>query len=196
MKFFGKQAKQKGFTLIELLVAMTIIGILATIGLRSFSGAQLKSRDAKRKNDLASMQKALELYYNDFGQYPQSAGGSIVGCGDDGDPVSAHGACTWGGQFAVGDIVYMQELPIDPKGSYFYYEPSSGTGGASYYLLARLENLDDAGVARNGSDPTPMAYNVFGGTSSVCRTGGLSKCNYVVTSSNAGENDLTKTADN
>ena len=49
-----------GFTLIELLVVITIIGILAGIGLNSFQSSQKKSRDATRKSDLRQISHALE----------------------------------------------------------------------------------------------------------------------------------------
>lgn len=54
--FFNPQ----GFTLIELLVVISIIAILATIGIAVFSGAQAQARDARRKADLASIAKAVE----------------------------------------------------------------------------------------------------------------------------------------
>ena len=61
---------KKGFTLIELLVVIAILGLLATVGLSSFRTSQLKGRDSKRKSNLSQIQKALEMYYNDYGQYP------------------------------------------------------------------------------------------------------------------------------
>lgn len=61
----------KGFTLLELLVVISIIAILITVGLTSFSTAQKKGRDAKRKSDIKEVQNALEQYYSVCGyNYP------------------------------------------------------------------------------------------------------------------------------
>lgn len=60
----------KGFTLIELLVAVSILAVVATIGIGSYSQAQKLSRDAKRKQDLRSIAAALEIYKNKYGRYP------------------------------------------------------------------------------------------------------------------------------
>lgn len=64
--------KKKGFTLIELLVVIAIIGILATLAVVSLQNARKNARDAKRIADVRQMQTALELYYNDWQEYPQA----------------------------------------------------------------------------------------------------------------------------
>jgi len=64
---------KKGFTLLELLVVIGIISILVTMSFSSYSTAQKKSRDAKRKNDLKAIQNAFEQYYSICGyKYPAS----------------------------------------------------------------------------------------------------------------------------
>ncbi len=52
---------KKGFTLIELLIVISIIGILASLTLASYSGTQQKARDGVRKSDLTQIKRALEL---------------------------------------------------------------------------------------------------------------------------------------
>ena len=61
---------KKGFTLIELLVVVSIIGVLATIVLGSLNDARSSARDARRQQDIRSIQNALEVYYLDNGEYP------------------------------------------------------------------------------------------------------------------------------
>ncbi|PIZ29109.1 hypothetical protein COY44_00605, partial [Candidatus Berkelbacteria bacterium CG_4_10_14_0_8_um_filter_39_42] len=61
---------KKAFTLIELLVTIAIISTLSSIAIVSFSGQTAKARDARRKSDLANLQQALEMYYDDNGSYP------------------------------------------------------------------------------------------------------------------------------
>lgn len=60
----------KGFTLIELLLVVSIIGLLSSIIMVSFTQARMHARDAKRMLDFDAMQKALELYFADNGKYP------------------------------------------------------------------------------------------------------------------------------
>ncbi len=62
--------KQSGFTIIELLIVIAIIGILATLVLTNFQGAQAKSRDTTRQTDINSIYQKLEEFYNENGGYP------------------------------------------------------------------------------------------------------------------------------
>ena len=50
-----------GFTLIELLITVIIIAVLVVIGITVFSGTQQKARDARRRSDVISISKALEV---------------------------------------------------------------------------------------------------------------------------------------
>ena len=71
-KFLPKSASNpSGFTLVELLVVVSIIAILAVIGLTIFTGLQKNARDAKRRADVEAISKALETAYNNStAQYP------------------------------------------------------------------------------------------------------------------------------
>lgn len=64
--------QKKGFTLIELLVVVAIIGLLSTLSIVALNTARAKARDARRVSDVKQIQTALELYYNDKGDYPAS----------------------------------------------------------------------------------------------------------------------------
>lgn len=61
---------QKGFTIVELLIVIVVIGILAAITIVAFNGVQTRGKFAKVSQDLKSMQKLIELYKADNGEYP------------------------------------------------------------------------------------------------------------------------------
>jgi prepilin-type N-terminal cleavage/methylation domain-containing protein len=61
---------KNGFSLIELLVVMTIIGIIATIGMVNFTSASKSARDGRRKVDLETVRQGLVLYRAQTNTYP------------------------------------------------------------------------------------------------------------------------------
>jgi general secretion pathway protein G len=65
-----RNIKKHGFTFIEILVVATLIGILATIGIVTYSGATARARDGKRQSDIEQIRSALEMYRADNGYYP------------------------------------------------------------------------------------------------------------------------------
>lgn len=140
--------KDLGFTLIELLVVIAIISLLSSVVLASLSGARSSARDARRLQDMKQIQTALEMYYNNNGQYPEEDGdgrGSWDN-GDDGDFL----------QTLVGQG-YLSSTILDPAGTdrssndykfgYSYYRYNPGDYGCTkghYYVLGirDLETID------------------------------------------------------
>ena len=126
MKNRGHACRPAGFTLFELLITISIIGILTAIATISFSSAQKKGRDARRMQDMKSIQTAAEQYYSLVGSYPSpndvGFSGALVGTGSTG---------------------MLQTWPIDPKGvGYTAYKVGEGlnnTGG--YCVCAALEDM-------------------------------------------------------
>jgi prepilin-type N-terminal cleavage/methylation domain-containing protein len=59
-----KYSFENGFTLVEILITITIVSILATATLMAINPSSRLSaaRDSKRRVDLNSLSKALELY--------------------------------------------------------------------------------------------------------------------------------------
>lgn len=150
---------KKGFTLIELLVVIAIIGILATFIVASFSSAQQRARDARRKSDLDAVKKALELSKADCtgGYYPTMAGSGVAAY----DALETH--------LDDPDLGYIRQVPVDPSqtGNNDYQYTTSGASGTSvclntatpptrtlngnvnFLLRALLENLNDPSSAES-----------------------------------------------
>ena len=63
--------KKKGFTFIEILVVVTIIATLTAIGTVSYIQVSKQSRDTKRKDDLQTLQKEFEIFYQMNSNYPE-----------------------------------------------------------------------------------------------------------------------------
>lgn len=128
--------KTKGFTLIELLVSISIIGVLAAVGLVSFSGSQKQARDSARKSDIKQYQNSLELFANqNSGLYPSLnvSGGSNA----------STSLCT------NLNLTGCSEDPrFDDDNSFVYKYQSNGSGAGStdatrYVLWAKLETSAD-----------------------------------------------------
>jgi prepilin-type N-terminal cleavage/methylation domain-containing protein len=117
---------KRGFTLIELLVVIAIIGLLSSVVFASLNSARGKARDARRIADVRQIERAIEMYYNDFGNYPVVGGwqGTSSGC--------------YGGAGIPGIVpTYISSMPMDPLPStassgicYLYY-----SNGVDYKIL-------------------------------------------------------------
>lgn len=132
--------KYKGFTLIELLIVITIIGILATFVVASFTQAQKNARDSLRKSDIDALKKALELAKSDslYGSYyPICVGSPISGCVINNTNITTL------------EPTYIKKLPKDPSDpagvhQYVYIPKPNAcdlvTRCTSYDIYACMEN--------------------------------------------------------
>ena len=64
--------RQRGFTLIELMIVLSLIIILATMGLVQYRNSQIHAREAVLREDLFRMRDAIDQYYADKNQYPST----------------------------------------------------------------------------------------------------------------------------
>lgn len=112
-----------GFSFIEILVVVTIIGILATLGMVTYTEFLKQSRDAKRKGDLEQIRAALEMYKSNNDIYPATVTGG-------GDICNDMPYCTSG-------LFYLRKVPKDPKTNTDYYY--NNTLPTDYVLGTRLE---------------------------------------------------------
>jgi prepilin-type N-terminal cleavage/methylation domain-containing protein len=146
---------RRGFTLIELLVVIAIISLLSSVVFASLNGARVKARDAKRIADLRQIQLALEIFYDSYGYYPMTAGGSWDGQWENLSVCLETGA---GCRANIGDnssiagfVSVMSQVPQDPLDdpatlsdadpTYIYAWPPACQIGQQYRLGAVLETV-------------------------------------------------------
>lgn len=64
------RSREAGWTLIELLVVISLIMVLAAMGLAQYRNSVTSAKEAVLKTDLFRMREAIDMYYADKGQYP------------------------------------------------------------------------------------------------------------------------------
>lgn len=147
--------KQAGFTIVELLIVIVVIGILAAITIVAYNGIQARALDSTRSNDLAAIQKALELYKTEKGTYPAATANP----GSSGWELSTDVA----GTFIEELKPYIGEVPIDPVNTaasaywYYYYSPTHSvavTAGCNparggFYVLRAIYQDEGSKPASN-----------------------------------------------
>ena len=80
---------ERGFTLVELLVVISMISILAAMGVVQYRNSVQRTREATLRHGLFQMRDVIDQYYADKGKYPSSL-----------DALVSDG--------------YMRKVPVDP----------------------------------------------------------------------------------
>lgn len=105
--------KQSGFSLIEIMVVVVILGILASIVVPKIISRPDEARVVKAKQDVLSIQNALDLYKLDNGTYPTTDQGLMALVEK---PTSNPTPRDW--------KQYLKSLPKDPwSRDYLYLNP-------------------------------------------------------------------------
>ena len=104
---------QSGFTLIEILVVVIIIGILAALIVPKIMSRPDQARMVRAKNDIATIQNALDMYKLDNGFYPSDTQGlNALVQKPSGSPAPQN--------YQAGG--YLKQAPVDPWGHPYKYK--------------------------------------------------------------------------
>jgi general secretion pathway protein G len=115
-----------GFTLVELLVVISMISILAAMGVVQYRNSVKRTEETILKKDLFEMRDVIDQYYADKGKYPSSLDALV----SDGymrkipvDPVTKS-ADTW-------EVVPAEADPGNPSAEPGVYNVKSGAPGTA-----------------------------------------------------------------
>jgi general secretion pathway protein G len=119
-------ACERGFTLVELLVVISMISILAAMGVVQYRNSVQRTKETILKKDLFEIRDVIDQYYADKGKYPSSLDALV----SDGylrkipvDPIT-NSADTWQTEPAEPD-------PANPSAEPGIYNVKSGATGTS-----------------------------------------------------------------
>ncbi|MDP3559696.1 MAG: type II secretion system major pseudopilin GspG [Legionellaceae bacterium] len=121
--------QSRGFSLIEIMVVIVILGILASLVVPKIMSRPEEARLVKAKQDIQSIQNALDLYRLDNGSYPSSEQGlNALVHQPDSDPVPQN----W--------QPYLKSIPKDPWGHNYTYANPGEHGEVDVYTEAPRHN--------------------------------------------------------
>ena len=143
-----------GFTLIELLLVIAIIGVLVGIVVVAINPVRLiaLSTDSKKRQEMQQLKNSLQLYFNDFNNYPSAADFINPGCADCLVPV------------------YIRELPEEFLGTataIYSDDAEAAIPGGEYRAGIELstfatQNDDDGSYTHCGGNAMPTEVPIGG----------------------------------
>lgn len=137
MKVYKFKSRETGFTLIELLIVVIIIAVLAAVVVPQFGSSTDDASDSATAANLATLRGAIDLYYQQHGEYPSANTAAPEGACTDGtagtgdkdtpeafiEQLSLYtdeegGACSTRseGEYIYGPYLNRSELPVSITG--------------------------------------------------------------------------------
>jgi general secretion pathway protein G len=124
--------RENGFTIVELLIVIVVIGILSALVLNSFKSFKEKAYFSRAKSEFKTMEKALEMYRIDEGQYPDDVNRDIP----------------------PGIEVYLEKKDLDRwpngpwPGSVYDYDAFDNSGTPTYQISIRFCTIGQPDTCR------------------------------------------------
>jgi len=145
----SKGTSRAGFSLVEIIIVLSVLSILAGVITPRLQTHLRKSRDQRRLADMKAIQRAIEQYYADKGDYPPAEGGV--------DP-------SWDDSHIGGFIPrlmldgyvneYMRDPVNDAAHHYEYYRydvgatcPATTSNTSGHYYILRLKAFEGSEFA-------------------------------------------------
>jgi len=133
--------RRSGFTLVELLIVVIILAILAAVVIPQFAASTDDAKAAALDTTLANMRSALDLYYQQHGEYPSALGDGTNAANstaaflgqlslytdDDGDAQNSKDAT-----HIYGPYLRKAEIPLEPM-----------TNANTLEIVIYFQNSDD-----------------------------------------------------
>lgn len=130
--------KSRGFTLIEIMVVIVILGILAAVVVPRVMDRPDAARVTKAKQDIRTLEGALNLYKLDNFNYPSTDQGlDALAAQPSGTPEPRN--------YKEGG--YIDRLPKDPWGTEYQYLNPGVNGSIDIYSLGSDSTEGGEGVA-------------------------------------------------
>jgi general secretion pathway protein G len=122
-QIYARRHQSSGFTLLEMLVVLVIMGLLAALVGPQLLGRVDTSRVTAAQTQVRMIKGALDTLRLDIGRYPTKEEGLAL---LEVPPEDDRAARKWQGPYLGEDI------PLDPWGSSYQYNPVSGTSIALF----------------------------------------------------------------